>query len=245
MNHNKGWKMEKHVHPEPELTVVLKGYGHIHMNNSSDRIVPGTALLIQGQHEHSYTSDTDIQFAIIHINRDLIKDVQPFFSMGEPKKIWFLPTPLLFEYEQLFHLWLKAISRSSAPLILTNWMYLLLNFVEQTANNLTLPLTIQEAGKYIETHLHQPLKISKLAKSSGLSESGFRKKFQAVYHQSPKEFQQLKRFEEACWRLRATNETIEEISGVLGFHTVHSFSKWFRETSDVSPREWRKQQQQL
>lgn len=237
--------MEKHVHPEPELSVVLRGYGYIHINGSSQRIIPGTALLIQENREHFFTSDSDIRFAIIHIHRDLMSDLQLSFSSEQFSHSWFLSPPALLEYEQLFHLWLKAVSRQSSRLFLTNWMQLLLHSVQQTANVPALPLTIHEAGRFIETHLHQPLKITELARSAGFSESGFRKKFYSVYGQSPKEFQQIKRLEESRWRLRATNDTIEEISFMLGFNTVHSFSKWFRETSGISPSEWRKQQLRL
>lgn len=88
-----------------------------------------------------------------------------------------------------------------------------------------------------------PLDVSMLAAGARLSVSHFRKLFQAVHGQSPRTVHNAARIQKACEMMLYSGErwTLTRIAARLGFSTVHNFSRAFRRTLGVSPRQYRRE----
>jgi transcriptional regulator GlxA family with amidase domain len=81
------------------------------------------------------------------------------------------------------------------------------------------------------------LDISTLADATNMSERQFRRKFKAVFGQSPNQFIRTFRLKKAHELLRSHVGNVSEVCYQVGFNNVSYFSKCFREEIGISPSE--------
>lgn len=94
---------------------------------------------------------------------------------------------------------------------------------------------------YLQLNLSQPLSVEQMAVRANLSPSRFRTLFKAEFGQSPHQYLLSLRLEHACYLLRKSTYSIEQIADYCGFADVHHFSKSFRQHLRQSPSQYRKQ----
>jgi PAS domain S-box-containing protein len=86
----------------------------------------------------------------------------------------------------------------------------------------------------------QPLRISDLAKESGLSISQFERLMQAMIQITPKQYLIRQRVEAAAVLLRQTNDSVADVAMKCGFSDQPSFCKQFKVTTGLSPLQYRR-----
>lgn len=96
------------------------------------------------------------------------------------------------------------------------------------------------AGNYITGHPELSVKIKKLAKKSGLSESHFRRLFHQVYGISPKTMHLQVQIRKSCELLTYWNMNVSETAEYLNFHSIYSFSRTFKNILGISPTQYLK-----
>lgn len=98
---------------------------------------------------------------------------------------------------------------------------------------------IQPGIAFLEQHIFDPsLAVSRIAACCGLSETYFRRIFQAVYGQSPKQYIQSKRMAQARSILESGNyTTIQSVAALVGYEDPLYFSRAFRHTYGMAPSE--------
>ena len=84
-----------------------------------------------------------------------------------------------------------------------------------------------------------PPPLHELARRCGLSVSQFRHLFGQCYGCSPRKYIRRARLHKAKELMTSTSMTLSEISSLLGFETVHSLSRAFRDEEGISPSEYR------
>ena len=84
-----------------------------------------------------------------------------------------------------------------------------------------------------------PLRISDLARKCSLSEQHFRRLFGRVIKRSPRDYRNDLRLRMAASLLRSTGRSVLEISQDVGFESLSSFNRLFRNQFGTSPRDWR------
>lgn len=89
--------------------------------------------------------------------------------------------------------------------------------------------------EYIDKHLSKPINIQELAKLCHISEFHFYRIFKAILNESPLEYIQRLRIEKAGFLLQATSYTLSEIAEKVGYQSMHSLSKIFKQKFGVSP----------
>lgn len=94
---------------------------------------------------------------------------------------------------------------------------------------------IYTAMEYIDKNLSQTINIQELAKVCHISEFHFRRIFKSILNESPLEYVQRLRIEKAAFLLKTTPCTLSEISEKVGYQSIHSLSKIFKQTYGVSP----------
>ena len=83
-----------------------------------------------------------------------------------------------------------------------------------------------------------PLTLEELAAAANLSKFHFLRLFKATYGVTPMEYVSQRRIERAQDLLRATNLTVTEVCFAVGFSSLGTFSRRFREIVGVTPTEF-------
>lgn len=111
---------------------------------------------------------------------------------------------------------------------------------ESTPDN---ALVIAPALDYIESNYMQQFTIEFLADLCHWSPTHFRRVFHDIMGTSPLDFVNNTRIMKSCILLRSTEDSILDISEMVGFHSVSSYNRYFIKIMQMSPREYRKQMQ--
>ena len=105
-------------------------------------------------------------------------------------------------------------------------------------------LVIAPALDYIEENYMQQFTIEYLADLCHWSPTHFRRVFHDIMGTSPLDYLNNTRIMKSCNLLRSTEESILDISEMVGFHSVSSYNRYFIKIMQMSPRDYRKQMQQ-
>lgn len=86
----------------------------------------------------------------------------------------------------------------------------------------------------------EPLDVRAVAAVACLSEAHFIRSFRACFGETPHRYLQRRRVERAMWLLRETGRGVTEICLDVGFSSLGTFSRTFREIVGVSPLAYRR-----
>ena len=87
----------------------------------------------------------------------------------------------------------------------------------------------------------QPLDIAAIAAIAHASEAHFIRTFKATFGETPHRYLQRRRVERAAFLLRETDRSVSEICLDVGFASLGTFSRTFREILGVPPSTYRAQ----
>lgn len=85
----------------------------------------------------------------------------------------------------------------------------------------------------------QPLDIPALAEIACVAEAHFIRTFRATFGETPHRYLQRRRVERSMFLLRETDRSITDICLDVGFGSLGTFSRTFREIVGMSPSEYR------
>ncbi len=85
----------------------------------------------------------------------------------------------------------------------------------------------------------QPLDIQELARLANVSDAHFIRTFRATFGETPHRYLQRRRVERAMFKLCETERSITDVCLDVGFNSLGTFSRTFREVVGVSPSEYR------
>ena len=85
----------------------------------------------------------------------------------------------------------------------------------------------------------QPLDIPELARIAIVSEAHFIRTFKGTFGETPHRYLQRRRVERSMFLLRETDRSITDICLDVGFGSLGTFSRTFREIVGESPRDYR------
>ncbi|EAR09052.1 GlxA family transcriptional regulator [Reinekea blandensis] len=92
---------------------------------------------------------------------------------------------------------------------------------------------------WVRSHLNEPISLAQLAAVAGQSERQIRRRFSEATKESPMQYVQKVRLEEARALLRETNLSVTEIASSCGFTGVAYFARVFRQSTGMSAGEYR------
>jgi AraC-like DNA-binding protein len=101
---------------------------------------------------------------------------------------------------------------------------------------------LSEAVQYLHLHYAKALTTPQLAKMVGISSSQFARRFNKLFHATPRQYLQSIRIRAACRLLTQGNKSITEIAMEVGFYDHAHFSRTFTKWMGVNPLAYRKQQ---
>jgi transcriptional regulator GlxA family with amidase domain len=86
----------------------------------------------------------------------------------------------------------------------------------------------------------QPLDISELARVASVSEAHFIRTFRATFGETPHRYLQRRRVERAMYLLRASDRSVTEVCLDVGFTSLGTFSRSFRDIVGEAPATYRR-----
>ena len=99
---------------------------------------------------------------------------------------------------------------------------------------------LAEATELLQEYIDAPPNYAELAKTSGMTYEGFRKRFAREAGIAPGKYVTQMRMEQACERLVGSQATIKDVARDLGFFDEFHFSKQFKKTIGMTPKEFRR-----
>lgn len=99
---------------------------------------------------------------------------------------------------------------------------------------------IEPALQYVSGNYAQEVRVEAMAAACAMSESYFRKVFQAIMGMPPLEYVNRFRINRSVYLLSTTDETVLTIAGLTGFPSIATYNRNFRRYVGQSPAQWRK-----
>lgn len=96
------------------------------------------------------------------------------------------------------------------------------------------------ARALIETRFAEPIELDDLARAACYSRFHFLRLFEQGYGQTPGRFLQQRRLREARRLLAETDRPVSEVSLAVGFRSLGTFGRTFRDRVGASPVEYRR-----
>ena len=86
----------------------------------------------------------------------------------------------------------------------------------------------------------EPLDVPALARIAAVSQAHFIRTFRATFGETPHRYLQRRRVERAMWLLRETDRSVTDICLDVGFSSLGTFSRTFRDIVGLSPIAYRR-----
>jgi len=86
----------------------------------------------------------------------------------------------------------------------------------------------------------EPLDVPALAKIAGVSEAHFIRSFRATFGETPHRYLQRRRIERSMFLLRESDRSVTDVCFDVGFGSLGTFSRTFREIVGQSPLAYRR-----
>ncbi len=100
---------------------------------------------------------------------------------------------------------------------------------------------LQNAEEYINEHLEEMIEISDICEAVNISKSVLYKKFEKQFGVPPKKYINSKKIENAKWKLKYSDVSIENIAVSLGFENIGYFYRLFKRETGKTPQQYRSQ----
>jgi YesN/AraC family two-component response regulator len=100
---------------------------------------------------------------------------------------------------------------------------------------------VREAVSFIEQHYQEPITVESMATFCNLHRNYLGKIFKELMNETPQSFIIKYRVNKACELMKATNHSIGDISAMVGYPNIFTFSRTFHAYIGMSPRKWREE----
>src|SRR5215467_8313473 len=98
---------------------------------------------------------------------------------------------------------------------------------------------VHEVQQHIDLHLDEPLRITDLAATFGLSERTLSRRFAAATGHGPQAYLQHARIQQAMRLLETASDPIDEVRRSVGYTDPAAFRRVFRQATGLSPGAYR------
>ncbi len=135
---------------------------------------------------------------------------------------------------------LRVLERQQSEAVPEGMLVQLANTIGEPDGHSLQPTVLERACAYIETHLNQELNVEEIARQAFTSPAHLNRVFRRERHQSIMQYVKEQRVEKAKSLLKNTVLPINTIGHHLGFQSSAYFGRIFRESTGVTPMQYRK-----
>ena len=231
---------------------VLSGTGKLMADNAKGetqtyQIKSGQGFMIFPRQITTYIADHHLPWEYVWIEFDGLraKEIVELAGLSLDNPVYRAHSKELRE-EMKKEMLYMAEHGDESPFHLIGHLYLFIDYMSRSSVSMRLSIEgrvrdfyIKEALTYIEQNFQNDISVEGIAKSCGLNRSYFGRIFKDAIGKSPKEFIMDYRMVKATELLKLTDLTIGDIGNAVGYPNQLHFSRAFKHTYGMSPREWR------
>ena len=123
-------------------------------------------------------------------------------------------------------------------LVFANQYYL--TDVPKTRRDYKRLLQLKQVLEYLDSHYTSQITLQEMAASVNMSPKYFCRFFSEMTHQTPVDYLNRQRIEQACYQLAATDDSITEIAFKNGFNDLSYFIRTFRKYKGTTPGKYKR-----
>ena len=101
-------------------------------------------------------------------------------------------------------------------------------------------LQLKQVVEFIEKNYASPLTLQQLSASVSMSPKYFCRFFSEMTHQTPMDYLNHQRIEQACYQLSTTDDSITEIAYRNGFNDLSYFIRTFKKYKGMTPGKYKR-----
>lgn len=248
---------ELHFHNMVEVGYCYHGSGEVVLNEKRYRYEDGGFTFIPQNYPHTTNSDIMSNWEFFYFDAEelILEAYSGNIYKGERIRTNISKNAYVFSAEEapcLGNLVLMVFelvrqggnySKDSIRCTLVNIILQILRLNEKMG----LPAGSENKSKivlaleYVNDHYKDEIMICDLAECCHLSETHFRRLFQNDMNMTPIEYINLIRVQRACDFMKKEDCHMEELAARVGYQTMSTFNRNFKQIIGISPYQWKKQ----
>lgn len=231
---------------------VIAGTGTLLANNmygetTTYSIKSGQGFMIFPKQTTTYIADKDYpwEYAWLEFDGLRVKEAVELAGLSIDEPVYRSNAKDLtkaLEQEMLY----IAQNSSLPPFHLIGHLYLFLDYLTRSSASRKLlqsgklrDFYVKEAFSFIEQNFQNDISVEDIAAFCNLNRSYFGKIFRDAVGKSPQEFLISYRMAKAAELLKLTELSVGDIGNAVGYPNLLHFSRAFKNTYGISPRQWR------
>lgn len=253
------YNMPFHWHKEWEIIHILQGSLSLSVDGQEYNAQKGDVLILRegalhgGAPQHCVYECLNFDLDTLYSNVRSVRDyLRPFFrnkffpTTYFPSyfpEIYAIIDGLLFPFrsdkdEGLCRLLtLGNISRLFAVLLENRFYY---ENSGETSDVVSKITQLKPVLEYVEAHFSEPLTLDELSKIIGMNPKYFCRFFNSITQQTPMNYVNYYRIEQAANLLSNTNMSVTEVGLECGFNDTGHFVKTFKKHKNITPKQYQK-----
>ena len=235
-----------HLHDAVEVVFVLQGSSTVVLENQRLPLGQGDLFLSFPNQVHGYENTRDFEGYVIIMTTKSLPAFQAVLTENQPAVPILHPEAPVAEKLKAFLQIMWSDRHADSPLMLQGYGQVLLSKVLPLFSivpNTNAPGTLQATLHYIDLHYTQPLTREEIANAVGYSPSHISHVFSGAMDMTLMEYITMLRMGEAKQLLRSTQLPVSRIAMQLGFSSIRSFNRFFRNETNMTPSQYRKERQ--
>ncbi|MDO6430264.1 AraC family transcriptional regulator [Flavitalea sp. BT771] len=249
-----------HFHPELELVLIKQGYGRRIIGNRIDPFEKGDMVFVGSNLPHIWLNDDTsgdhrARSVVVHFRKEIFgqefyelkesREVAHFFDLASrgiqvtgatrdkvSRKLDILVTLRGFRRVLLLLEILHILSTSSDVLCILGDTFNPEN-MEETVDRLS------EVYKYVQNNFHKDISLRDIAGIAGLTPQSFCRFFKKKTSKHFFDYLNEVRIFRACEMLIESEAPVSEVAYYCGYNTISNFNKLFKESTGLTPGQFR------
>lgn len=238
---------------------VTEGEGRLHINNRRYQLSAGALFFIFPEQRNKYQASEHAPWTYrwIAFSGTRAEDMLSSISITRLNPVINISPEYIRELDNKFQKVYQSLKSRKAGFHLQT-MSIFLNILYSLVDNKQIPTKhsdivstpvrksrqrvdyVKTAQRVIESHYHQPITITHVARILGIHRSHLSRSFTIETGQTVQAYLIEKRMEKACELLVYNNDPMYEIAHSVGYVNYEAFEKRFRKVQGMSPLEYRR-----
>ncbi len=249
------WKLKTHEHEFHQLIYVMAGSGRFFLDGNEYRIRGDVAFFIKPGQLHGLVTDQktitktmDIKYRVrdpdwmtrlcgirpyleIPHSVPLRTSLESIRQEGLNKEPYYKDVCCLHLMQVLlFLLRLEANAKATAD-----------EAIQDPDDSATGPV-YRAVARYVHENYSREVSLRRIASAVGYNQSYICQVLQKEAHCTPMKFLYRYRIERAKELISYSDWALKQIAEMVGFKSVHHFTRWFRNSENTSPGQWRERE---
>ncbi len=249
--------MSYHWHVEYEIMRILKGTLTVTLDEKSFTAVPGDVIFVHSGILHSGIPEDCIYQCLVFDGNVFLKHNST--CAGYMQKIIHQEIMVYHHFTNKYPEILYAVNRlfdaiwkkgSGYELIVLGQFYhffgivfsnhYYLDGITKARRDYKRILQLKQVLEFIEHNYAAPLTLQQMSASVSMSPKYFCRFFSEMTHQTPMDYLNRQRIEQACYQLSTTDDSITEIAYRNGFNDLSYFIRTFKKYKGITPGKYKR-----